>query len=296
MENVYTLGVKEGWLSDDNQSAIVNHQTIITSGQQERFLSWRNSLQLTNEMDCYILISRAPVFSLLAENYKGAQAIKLGSKKKVKFPIHENEKGYLSFLSKDLQANRNSQFCQFYLREEQSLCFMCDNLYYIKKSIRQIQELIFRELMNNRTCMEESILDEGPLSTATTTSEHYSQEEHSSVSLNKFSYILEEKVSEDTIKEVFMEKPIEPSQVITEDLNTGERILEQGRKIQTLTPLVTGLALGSNIVAMSGLIGKVIIETIIDHNYIRYLLLLAVPFLMLVSQFLWVCVLGVWSV
>lgn len=79
-----------------------------------------------------------------------------------------------------------------------------------------------------------------------------------------------------------------PAPVVLENPETGEPVLQEGRSRRNVASMITGLALGFNCFIMMRFTGTVVIMTLTDQNWARLALLIVVPIICMVSQFLWV--------
>lgn len=91
------------------------------------------------------------------------------------------------------------------------------------------------------------------------------------------------------------EKDVVPQFEIEDDqeLETDEPHLQRGRKVMLLAPLYTGLGVGLNIALMGGFIRNLLIESLLDNDYMRMGLALVIPPLMCIVQFMCDNVVGV---
>ena len=80
---------------------------------------------------------------------------------------------------------------------------------------------------------------------------------------------------------------------IVHQLESGEPTLEKGRSINMLAPLYTGVGLGLNIVLMGSFVQRLLVESLLDGQWLRFALCLAIPFLMCIVQFLCDNIVGV---
>jgi hypothetical protein len=95
------------------------------------------------------------------------------------------------------------------------------------------------------------------------------------------------KASQTLLNEYLQEKLEPPPPVITEDAENGEKILQEGRTVNYLAPITTGLAVGLNIFMVSGFVTKLITEFLVDGGYLRLVMLAITPLFVIISQFLW---------
>lgn len=73
--------------------------------------------------------------------------------------------------------------------------------------------------------------------------------------------------------------------VVTQ-LESGEATLQSDRSINVLAAIYTGLALGLNIFIMGLFVRTLLLEALLDGNYLRMAIAVVIPFLMCVIQFL----------
>lgn len=311
---VYTCGLSEGWIgknswsgllirervtrerfssesqkcssssSDDSRQALLEEYDQIhvePCNQEVEFRKLAPVLQ-SSQYDC-LLVSATPLIALLlqvSESKGFLDQIQLGNKQIDKIPIFYNAN---FVMEKGKQA-----LSRFFLFEEKVFVLL-HSIEKIKVTAQEIESRFLRYLCEgSELSLSNEVFRLQKLQQIRSEQQLIrSQERHGyknsymegsapSQSMSLFSI-------EHEVQETLQSAP----PVITTDMETGARVLQRGRKVNWLAPMFTGLSIGINVFMIMSFVTKIVAETLVDHNWKRLLMLLLVPFLMSISQFLW---------
>lgn len=319
--SLYSTGIKEGWISANESSGIILADGFFPTENAASLSKWRDALSdiaaNVSSANCLVLAAN-PIVSTLLQQHEASDSsdvIYLSRRRGMinTISIFADAKSAIDFYT---HANNSVQApLQFVLRQESTLGLFHSNPRLLRNLARDIDARIFRFLaarmgqhsitsssnpssttvppaLLTRSSYSDNISG-GALTPASIFTQHSQQvPQHYFVpSLRAYksssSHSIGNNTGSDDDASILAEKPILPSPVVTDDPITGEKKLQQDRKVRYLAPLVTGLGLGLNVFMMSGFLAKIVIETLVDGNYARFAFIILLPFFMLVSQFLW---------